>query len=343
MTMTLLDRIKRFYGADRNSERQLDAALDGGPGVDVGAVNQLLAARLARDVIDERKTERRWRVFRRVGLTLVFVLMTAFYAVYAARQLGVNALPSSDRVGVVRIEGAIMDGNLASADKVIPVLRRAFESPRIKGVVLDISSPGGQPVEAERIYSAIESLKAKHPKPVIAVISNVGASAALMIAVHADKIVAAEYAVVGSIGALIQTWDLHRALARVDIAQNVYASGKLKSMLNPFTEPTPEAQAKAQELVSEIGAVFVKDVQERRKGKLKPGVDYATGEVWTGRQALELGLVDEIGTLEQVAERDFGLEIHVLGPNQPGFGFMQTAADALVGSVARTFAQPTLR
>jgi protease-4 len=341
--MKMLRRLWNWFRGHTEYDTALDEALSLSATADVQQVNQLLAARLARDVIDERKSNRRWLMFKRIGLAVVFIGMTAAYAVWSAKQLGWRALPSSDRVGVVRIEGAIMNGSLASADSVIPVLRRAFESDRIKAVVLDINSPGGQPAEAERIYVAIASLKAKHPKPVVAAISSVGASAAYLIAVHADKVVSAEYAVVGSIGALIQTWDVHRALDRVDVVQRVYTSGRLKSMLNPFTEPTPEATQKAQELVSEIGAVFVKEVKERRGTKLRAGVDIASGEVWTGRQALDLGLVDAIGTVEQIADTDFGLEVHVLGPNPTGFGFLQSVTDAAVTSVARAVAGPSVQ
>lgn len=336
--MNALTRAWNWFRARTAYDKALDEALDFSSSADVGQVNQLLAARLARDVIDERKSNRRWLLFKRIGLTIVFLGMTAAYAVWSAKQMGWRALPSVDRVGVVRIQGAIMDGSVASADRVIPVLRRAFESDRIKAIVLDINSPGGQPAEAERIYVAIASLKAKNPKPVVAAISSVGASAAYLIAVHADKVVSAEYAVVGSIGALIQTWDVHRALDRVDVEQRVYTSGRMKSMLNPFTEPTPEATQKAQELVSEIGAVFVKEVKDRRGGKLREGLDIATGEIWTGRRALELGLVDALGTVEQVADADFGLEVHVLGPNPSGFGFLQSFTDAFVNSVTRAVA-----
>ena len=147
---------------------------------------------------------------------------------------------------MVHIDGAIAPTGAASAKRIVPALEKAFTYPNVKAVVLSIDSPGGAAVEAERIYRAIESLKKKHDKPVIAIINNVGASAAYMIAMHTDNVYAAKYSLVGSIGTMIDGWDVHRAMERLDVAQRVYASGHLKSMLSPFLPMSKEAEDKAQ-------------------------------------------------------------------------------------------------
>lgn len=217
----------------------------------------------------------------------------------------------SDNVGVVRIEGAIEADGEASAAKLLPALERAFGDSSVRTVALYIDSPGGAAGEAERVFNGLERLKSKHNKPVVAVISNIGASAAYLIALHADRIVAGRYSMVGSIGAKLTAWDVHRAANTLGVTPRTWASGELKNMLDPFLPPSPAADRKAQALVDEIGAVFLAELRARRAGKLKPDVDYASGEVWTGAGAQAVGLIDDLGTLdtafgEQVVLREYG-------------------------------------
>jgi protease-4 len=212
----------------------------------------------------ERKSEHRWRMLFQALVFGLPVLLGIVYFLFFLSSTGFRWGPFGDVVGVVRIEGQISSTDHASADSIVPLLEKAFANPNVKAVVLSIDSPGGAPVEAERIYTAIGSLKRKHPKPVVAVINNLGASAAFLIALHADKIVAGRYSLVGSIGAIMAPWQLDRAIAKYDVSQRVYASGKLKSFLNPFTPVTPEVDLKAQKLVDQMGTYFLEEVKARR-------------------------------------------------------------------------------
>lgn len=289
----------------------------------------------------ERRHERRWRMITRA---LIFGLPVLLGLAYTIALIGFfggggNNGPKEDNVGVVRIDGEIGAEQLASAKNVIAALKRAFESGRTKAVVLAIDSPGGAPVEAERINDALADLKKKHAKPVVAVISNMGASAAYMVAMHADKIYAGKYSLVGSIGAIVSGWDLHRALQKFDVSQRVYASGPLKSMFNPFEPMSPAADAKAAGLVSQMGKAFATELAAKRGKHLKPGTDYATGEVWGGEEAKALGLIDEIGTLDQVIGGTWGVNPYDFGPRKGNdFGLLgqlmrgatQSVAEALV-------------
>ena len=237
-------------------------------------------------------------------------------------------------VGVVRIEGPISSTDHASADSIVPLLEKAFANPNVKAVVLSIDSPGGAPVEAERIYTAIGSLKRKHDKPVVAVINSLGASAAFLVALHADKIVAGRYSLVGSIGAIMAPWQLDRAIARYDVSQRVYASGMLKAFLNPFTPVTQEVDQKAQKLVDQLGTYFLDEVKARRGAQLKPGIDVATGEVWAGPEAKEIGLVDDVGTLDDYVANTWGVQTYDFGPSTQGLQLLgRTIQGALVNSV----------
>jgi len=291
-----------------------------------GELKTAMADLLLSDMLRERQSERRWRMVRRSLLVASGVGGFLLYILFYATALGYRMMPGSDVAGVVRIEGEISNGSLASADRVIPVLRSAFEAPNVKVVVLAIDSPGGAPVEAERIYRAIESFRKKNPKPVVAVIQNIGASAAYMIALHTDRIYAANYSLVGSVGAVLSSWDFSKALERLHVSQRVYASGELKSMLNPFLPTTPEAERKAMDLVRGMGDSFKAEVASARGKRLVQDVDYATGEVWTGAQAVKIGLVDEIGTLDEVVGIRYGLKTHVMGPFQNPFPLIAARA-----------------
>jgi len=154
---------------------------------------------------------------------------------------------------------------------------------------LAIDSPGGAPMEAERIGNAVATFKKKNPKPVVAVISNVGASATYMIALRADKIIAGKYSLVGSIGAIIAPWQLSRPLDRIEISQEIFASGHLKAFLNPFTPLSKDAQIKAQYLVDHVGHTFLLKLEHGRARVLQLGVNYGSGEIWSGVEARELG------------------------------------------------------
>ncbi len=307
-------------------------------------LTQAMAETLIADLLRERRTERRWKwIFRMVFIGGSVALSLLYFFLWAP-QFGWRIGPIGDVVGVVRIDGEISQGSPASAARVIPALKKALESPHVKAVVLAIDSPGGSPGEAERIYRALEGLKVEHRKPVIAVVGNVGASAAYLIALHADKIYAGQYSLVGSVGAVLAGWDLHRAAERLDVSQRLYASGPLKAMLSPFQPVTEAADTKARALIREIGEVFVGEVKRLRGEKLSSAADVATGEIWLGPDAKRLGLIDEIGTLEEVIRGGWNLNWYDFGPRRPaGLLGVEAAGDLLAQIVERTLARTDLR
>jgi protease IV len=265
------------------------------------------------------------------------LLLALTYLALFAWQIGFKLIPGNDLVAVVQVDGEISHAGLASAQKIVPALTTAFERKNVKAVLLSIDSAGGAAVEAERIARAIDRLKAKHAKPIYAVINNLGASAAYLIALHTDRIYAGNFSVVGSVGAVLTGWDLHRALERVAVSQRIYASGKLKAMLNPFLPMGEEADRKAQDLANGFGATFVKELQRVRGTKLRPEVDYGTGEVWGGLEAKDLGLVDDIGTLDEIVMKTWGLPHYDFGPTKPAVPFLTASISDAVRSVVAEF------
>ena len=136
----------------------------------------------------ERRSERRWRMFFQAMFFGMPVVISLLYFLFFVGRSGFSFGPLDEVVGLVRIHGEIKSYGLASADKVIPSLEKAFSSSQTRGVVISIDSPGGLPSEAQRIYKVIEQLKEKYQKPVVSVINSTGASAAYMIAMHTDSI-----------------------------------------------------------------------------------------------------------------------------------------------------------
>ncbi len=293
--------------------RRPDFSID--PHLSIKVDENAVLMSMMRDLLVDRRSERRSKLLR--GL-LVFVFPALLFVGFNLWVAGFRPWHASASVGVVELAGEMAEGNLASADKVIPALQKAFDSSSVKAVVLSIDSPGGAPLEAERIYTAIESLRKAHPKPVIAVVNNLGASAAYMVALHCDAIYAGKYSLVGSVGAVLAGWDFHKALDRVDVGQRVYASGNLKAMLNPYLPMSPEADRKAQDLVARMGGQFRDELETQRKGKLVPaqGVNFASGEIWGGVEAKQLGLIDEVTTLDEVVRKRWpDLPVESFGPS----------------------------
>lgn len=321
---------RRPAGDDPSHVLAPDASLDH-PQLAGHLANLVLASYLR-----DRRSDLFWR--RLKGLAVVLFGLAGVIAAIAARwpadliDLSMNSL--REKVGVIRIEGPISADGLASAAKILPAVERAFEDGSVKTVALHIDSPGGAPGEAERIYRGLDKLRLKHGKPVVAVINNLGTSAAYLIALHADRIVAGQYSMVGSIGAKLTAWDLHRAAANLDVTSRTFASGPLKNMLDPFEPPSAEATHKAQALVDEIAAIFVREVKTRRGAKLPAGANYASGEVWTGEQAKALGLIDDIGTLD-TAFAD--LPLRQYGPARPRSIFAPEAS-AWLGALFESLA-----
>jgi protease-4 len=317
--------------SERNPDERPTTASDLHDTLTPHDLRQEVASGLILDILQERRSERRWKRIRRIT-TAVLVLMGAIiYGASYAGMLGYRALPVKDTVAVVPITGAIARGAPASADAVNPLLKRLFESEQVKGIVLLIDSGGGSPSEAERITRLLDEQRAATGKPVYAACAGICASAAYMIALHSDRIYVGEYTWTGSIGAIMKGWDFRAVLEKFDIDQRVFASGELKDLMNPFKPMSAQMQEQLDGLVKDTAQRFIDEVKARRGERLTGGPELFTGAVWTGREAVRLGLVDEVGTLEGVmAEQFAGLPSKTYEPKARRNSFF----DAIMGEVA---------
>jgi protease IV len=202
------------------------------------------------------------------------------------------------RVAILRLYGPITGGD-RSAEWVESV-RRIRRSHRIPAVVLDVDSPGGSAPASDYAYLALARLAAE--KPVIAHVRGVGASGAYLAALAASRIVVAPTAVVGSIGVISAGPRVAALLERIGVRIQETRAGSLKGLGAPWRDDTPEEEAKERELVDAFYEAFVGRVAEGRKMPVERARELATGEVWLGTRAVELGLADEVGDLDRAIE-----------------------------------------
>jgi len=253
--------------------------------------------KLATNYMEEQKTARRWRTFVRLA-------WLAFFALVAWSLLDRGAPStdmSSDHTAVIEIKGEIASGGETSADQVVTSLRSAFEDKGAKAVVLLINSPGGSPVQAGMINDEIYRLKALHKKPVYAVVEETCASAAYYIAVAADQIYVDKASIVGSIGVLMDGFGFTGLMEKLGVERRLMTAGENKGFMDPFSPQTEKHRAFTQGMLNQIHQQFITVVKKGRGERLKEMPETFTGLFWSGQQAVELGLVDKIGTLDFVA------------------------------------------
>jgi len=170
----------------------------------------------------------------------------------------------------------------------------------VPAVVLDIDSPGGSATASDDMFLALERLAAE--KPLVAAIRGTGASGSYLAAMAARTIVTQPHAIVGSIGVISAGPRLPRLLDRLGVSVSESRAGRLKGMGMPWRDETDEERAKEQAIVDAFYAAFVGRVARSRHLPEERVQELATGEIWLGERAVELGLVDEIGDLERAVE-----------------------------------------
>ncbi len=217
-------------------------------------------------------------------------------------------------VAVVRLVGPIMERGLVRSglnlDALAPVLERAFKLKHLKAVALAVNSPGGSPVQSALIAGRIRELAQENAVPVVAFAEDAAASGGYWLACAADEIFADESSIVGSIGVIYASFGLKGALERLGVDRRLYTAGERKSLMDPYLDEKPEDVERLKALQAEIHESFKAMVRERRGDKLKAADDILfTGEFWTGKRALELGLIDSLGHLRPVMRKRYGDDV----------------------------------
>jgi protease IV len=239
------------------------------------------------DRLAERRRLKRRLSFWRIGAILGVVAVVI--AVATSREGGVSSyFGAQQHVARVEIAGVITDDR--NQRKLLADLEK---SDQVRAVILQINSPGGTTSGAEGLYLAVRKLADK--KPVVAVFGTIATSAAYLTGIAADHIVARGNSITGSVGVIMQYAEVSELLNKLGVQIEEIRSGPLKAVPSPFKPTDPEGRALAEEMVNESRDWFVGLVAERRPGAT-PSIDQIrTGRIYTGRQAVQIGLVDRIG------------------------------------------------
>lgn len=257
--------------------------------------------------VQEQRRARRWGIFFKL-LTFLY-LFGALLMFSPLFDLQKTAARGETHTALVEVRGMIADNEAASADNIVSSLRTAFEDPKTKGVVLRINSPGGSPVQSGYIYDEIRRLRGEHPDTKIyAVITDLGASGAYYIASAADEIYADKASLVGSIGVTAASFGFVDLMGKLGVERRVYTSGEHKAFLDPFQPQKDDETRFWQGVLDTTHRQFIESVKKGRGDRLKVDghPELFSGLVWSGEQALELGLVDKLGSTSYVAREVIG-------------------------------------
>ena len=255
--------------------------------------------KLALAALQEQRRARHWSIFfKTLGFLYLVALLVVFLGWYKTGQ----ATISGEHTALVDLQGEI-SANRESADKIIDGLDAAFKDSRTKGVILRINSPGGSPVQAGQIYDEIKRLRAKYPKiPLYVVVDDMCASGGYYVAAAADKIYVNKASIVGSIGVLMDGFGYTGAMDKLGVQRRLLTAGKNKDFLDPFSPEVPSQVAYAKQMLQQIHQQFIAAVEAGRGSRLRldtPGL--FSGLMWTGQDAVKIGLADGYGSVDSVA------------------------------------------
>lgn len=219
-------------------------------------------------------------------------------------------------VAVLRLSGVIGGfGPLRSGLSLAGLAKQidqAFKMPRLQAVALAINSPGGSPVQSALIAKRIRALAQEKELPVIAFAEDVAASGGYWLACAADEIYADESSIIGSIGVISSGFGFQELLRRIGVERRVHTAGEKKSLLDPFRAEDPKDLERLTAIQGEIHDNFKEEVRARRGERLKSDDETLfSGEFWTGRRALQLGLIDGLGDLRQVLRARYGEKLRL--------------------------------
>jgi protease-4 len=233
-----------------------------------------------------------------IGLGVIVVLLVVFFsALYLiGRSAGTSGrFTFGDKIAIVEIRGVI-----AQSSAIIEEIHEYLDDDGVKAIILRIDSPGGGVGPSQEIHREI--LKVKEKKKIVTSMGSVAASGGYYIACASDLIVANPGTITGSIGVIMEFTNIEELFKKIGIKGVVVKSGELKDMGSPFREMTPEEKRVIQEVIDNVHQQFIKAVAEGRKLDRSKVTQIADGRIMTGEQAKQLGLVDQIGNLDDAID-----------------------------------------
>lgn len=268
---------------------------------------QLLEGTLKENLVEKRRA-RRWNIFFR---SLTFSVIIAIFVV-AMSETDISELDvQTNYVAVIPMEGQIGAGQPVDANVVLPLIDDAYAKSGIKALVLKMNSPGGSPVHSGIIYDAIQLKRKQYPNvPTYVVVEDLAASGGYYIASAVDHIYADKASLVGSIGVISAGFEATELLKKIGVERRVFTAGENKAFLDPFLPMAQSSIDKWQAVLDETHGQFIDAVKEGRGDRLKESSDLFTGAVFTGAQAVDLGLIDGLASFYQLLNSEYkGVEV----------------------------------
>jgi protease-4 len=263
-----------------------------------------------------------------IGLFMIFFGLSLLILVASG-----GSLSPKEKIAVVEINGPIMESK-----KIVQALRDFSRDEEIKAIVVRIDSPGGAVAPSQEMHDAVRKAKAK--KPLVVSMGGTAASGGYYIAVGADTIFANAGTVTGSIGVITQLIGFHKLVEMTHLDINTFTTGPYKDAGSPLKPLSDQDRAYFNALIGDIYDQFVKDVAEGRKLKIEQVKPVADGRVFTGRQALELKLVDKIGSFDDAVEF-IAKEAKIEG--EPELVYPPQESQGLLGSLVQQSVQDVVQ
>lgn len=224
-----------------------------------------------------------------------FILLSAIFSTMFTYSGKTSAFELGEKVGVVKIEGAIMD-----AENTVDQLKAFRENPSIKAVVVRVDSPGGGVGPSQEIYREIR--KASEKKKIVASMGSLAASGGYYVASAADMIMANPGTITGSIGVIMSYTNLQDLFGKIGLSPVVIKSGRYKDIASPVRKMTQEEEGLLQAFAEDLHQQFIADVAQGRGMTVEAVKKIADGRIFSGKTAREIGLVDQLGNLEDAIE-----------------------------------------
>lgn len=267
---------------------------------------------LAKVHIRDVKSKRRWRLISRIiiALVVIFFILSAFLS---------KSDDLSPHIALIKVSGIIAEDSEANASRIIESLDNAYKNSNVKGVIVQINSPGGSPVESDDIYSHMRYLQEKHPDiPLYAVCTDLCASGGYYIATGAKEIYANKMTITGSIGVIGSGFGFTGLMDKIGVERRTYTAGKNKGFLDPFAPQNPEQKKEFEKILKQTHRVFMDAVEKSRGDRLKDRSLETTfsGEPFSGIEAKDLGLIDGFASVSQI-KRDKLDDLPIIDYTQP--------------------------
>ncbi|MFZ3065886.1 MAG: signal peptide peptidase SppA [Nitrospirota bacterium] len=224
-----------------------------------------------------------------VSLVVVVFLISFGTTMLMGGKMGIGG----EKIAIINIKGVIVDSK-----STVREIRKYADNPSVKAVIVRIDSPGGGVVASQEIYEELKWLKEKKQKKVVASMGTVAASGGYYVACASDWIVANPGTLTGSIGVIMEFANLEGLFKKIGVEGVIIKSGKHKDIGSPFRSITNDEKELLQAIIDDVYAQFISAVADGRKMKPEAVKELADGRIFTGRQAKELKLVDELGTMQ---------------------------------------------